>query len=492
VRLILALTLLAALARADTLRVGIDLLPPSLGSPYRSAMPPTIWSTYAMFDSLTRFDRDGRIVPGLAVSWTKVDDLTWRFVLREGVTFHNGAPFTAEAVETAITYLASDDGAREGLKREAGILKSARAVDPLTVEIVTTEPAPQMERYATAIMPAEPDQWRRLGRDGYARAPIGTGPYRLDSMEENVWRFSAFDRAWRRAKIANLEILAVPDTSARIAGLLAGRLDIVLSINPDALDIVAAAGGQGYVSTDPSVFGFSFILGRPGPLNDVRVRRALNMAVDRERIIGALLAGATIPATQPAARHVLGQDPTIAPYPYDPAAAKRLLAEAGHPNGFTFTLEGAVGIDANDAAVFQQVQNDLAAVGVTMKIKTIPGTQYFNALLQTTFEGDAFPVDWPSWPTIDVTRSLLPHSCFRPVPWYCDPTVTPRLVAARTEWDEAKALDLRRELMRHYHDQAPALFLYETVNFAAVSAKLRNFRMINGSHIPYDELELAP
>lgn len=491
-RIALAWALLATPVLADTLRVGIDLLPPSLGNPYRTAMPPSIWSTYALFDSLTRFDRDGKIIPGLAVSWTKVDDVTWRFGLRDGVTYHNGVPFTADAVVAAVTYLASDAGGREGIKREIGVLKSARALDPLTVEITTSEPAPQMPRYATALMPAEPGQWAALGRDGFARAPIGTGPYRMVAMEENVWRMARFEGAWRKARIAELEVLAVPETSSRVTGLLAGRLAVALSLSPDAIDTVTAAGHAGYVSADPSVFGLSFIVSRPGPLQDVRVRRALNMAVNRERIIAGLLAGTTVPASQPAARNVLGHDPSIAPYPYDPATAKRLLAEAGYPNGFSFTLEGAVGIDANDAAVFQQVQNDLMAVGVAMKIKTIPSTQYFNALGQTSFEGDAFPVDWPSWPTIDVTRSLLPHSCFRPVPWYCDATLTPLLVAARTEWDEGKALALRRDLMRRYHDQAPALFLYETVNFAAVSARVKNFHMLNGSHIPYDELELTP
>jgi peptide/nickel transport system substrate-binding protein len=490
-----ALALAAALAGIDvnaaTLRVAVDILPPSLANPYRTAMPPTIWSTYALFDGLTRFDRQGRVVPALAVGWSKIDDVTWRFSLREGVMFHNGTPFTADAVAEAVTYNASDAAAREGLKREVGILKAARMVDRLTVDIVTSEPAPQMPRYATAIMPAEPGQWRALGRDGFARAPVGTGPFRAARMDESVWKLEAFPQSWRAPKLAAIELLAVPETSARVAGLLAGRIDVALSVGPDAVHAAEAGGGLGYVSHDPSVFGLSFILGRSGPLDDVRVRRALNMAVDRERLIAGLLDGATVPASQPAPRTVLGHDPDVPSYVFDPAGARRLLAEAGYAQGFSFVLEGAVGIDANDAAIFQQVQSDLQKIGVTMTIRTMPPTQYFNALGQTAFTGDAFPVDWPSWPIVDVTRALLPHSCFRPVPWFCDPSVTPRLVAARTEWDEGKALALRQDLMRHYHDQAPALFLYETVNFAAVASRVRNFTMINGSHIPYDEITLA-
>lgn len=482
----------SAPAQAETLRVAIDLLPPSLGNPYRTAQPPTVWTTYAMFDGLTRFDATGNIVPALAASWTKVDNLTWRFTLRPGVTFHNGAPLTSEAIVTAVDYAVSEAAARDGLRREVGVLKSARAVDPLTVEIVTTEPAPQMPRYASAIMPAEPSQWKALGRDGFAKAPVGTGPFKMVKMEENIWRLEAFPQSWRAPKLSALEIIAVPETSARVAGLLADRIHIALSLGPDVLDTVTMAGGQSYVSHDPSVFGFSFLMFKKGPWQDVRVRRALNMAIDRDRIIAGLLDGTTVPATQPAARNVAGYNPDVPRYPYDPGAAKKLLAEAGFPDGFSFVLEGAVGIDANDAAIFQQVQSDLKAIGVTVSLRTIPAAQYFNALRGTDFNGDAFPVDWPSWPTIDITRSILAHSCFRPVPWFCDHGAADKLVAARTEWGETKALALKRELAQYYHDQAPAIFLYETVNFAAVSRRVTDFTMINGAHIPFEQIGLKP
>ena len=198
----------------------------------------------------------------------------------------------------------------------------------------------------------------------------------------------------------------------------------------------------------------------------------------------------TVPSGQPAARGVIGYDPTIAPYPYDPIAAKKLLAEAGYPNGFRFAMEGATGIDPNDAAVYQQVQSDLAAVGVSMEIRTIPATQFYNALRMTEFSGDAFPVDWPSWPTIDVTRSLFAHSCERFKPWFCDETAMPILAAARTEWDTAKSLALKHQLMRRYHDQAPAIFMYETANFVGLSRRISGFKMINGTHIAFEDIAI--
>ncbi|MCB2107998.1 MAG: hypothetical protein KDE14_09875, partial [Rhodobacteraceae bacterium] len=274
--------------------------------------------------------------------------------------------------------------------------------------------------------------------------------------------------------------------------LLTGRQDIAMGLNPDAIETVRAAGAKAYISIEPAVFGISFITFKPGPWQDVRVRRALNMAVDRQRIIDALLAGATVPTGQPAAHGVIGYDPDIEPYPYDPEAAKRLLAEAGYPDGFRFVLECATGIDPNDSSVYQQLQTDLAAVDVKMDITTMPPTQFFNALRLTDFTGDAFPVDWPSWPTMDVTRGVLAHSCERINPWYCDPGAMPLLVKARTTWDPDEALALKRELMRRYHDAAPAIFMYETANFVGLSERVAGFDIVNGTHISFETVTLSP
>jgi peptide/nickel transport system substrate-binding protein len=495
VRAIWALAFSAALAstaaNAEPLRLAVDILPPSLGNPYRTSLPPTIWTNGAMFDALTRFDDAGQVQPALAVSWEKTDALTWRFKLRAGVTFHNGEPLTAEAVVVAVKYLASDDAIREGIKREIGILKDARAVDALTVEISTTEPAPQMPRYMTGLMIGAPKAWQAMGRDAFARKPVGTGPLRMMDMGNNVWKLDAYPTAWRPTKLEGLEVIAVPEATGRTSGILSGRIHIAMSLNPDNLQLLEQAGHKGLTDVDPAIFGLSFILFKTSPLQDVRVRRALNMAVNRQRIIDALLAGATVTTGQPAARRVAGYQPDIQPYPFDPQAAKRLLAEAGYAKGFAFTLDAATGIDANDAAIYQQIQADLRDVSVTMNIRTMPAVQYYNALGRTDFQGEAFPVDWQSWPTVDVTRSVLAHSCQRPLPWYCDQSIMPTLIAARTEFDDAKASAARRQLAQHYHDQAPALFLYESPTFIGVSTKVKNFKLINGTHFQFSDMVLA-
>jgi peptide/nickel transport system substrate-binding protein len=483
---------LHGVAGAATLRVAVDVLPPSMGNPFRSSLAPTVYATGAIFDALTKFDAEAALQPALAIKWQNIDPLTWRFHLRPDVTFSNGAPFTAEAVVNAVDYLVNGASASlEGLKRELNILKTARAVDALTVDIVTTEPVPLFPRYASALMIPEPGQWRSLGRDGFARQPVGTGPFKADALTTNRWRLSAFANSWRRPKIDALEILMLPDTASRVQALEAGRVDIALVLGPDNIAQVEAAGGHMQSGLVSSVYGLTLITTRGGALADARVRRALNLAVNRERIVASLMAGRTIAANQPAARSALGYDPSIPPYAYDPMAARKLLAEAGYPNGLKFVLDAQTGASAGDTAVFQQVQSDLREIGVDMRINTLAPTLYLNKIAQTDFDGDAFPIAWPSWPILDVWRAFQIHSCLRPVPWFCDQALMPKMQAALSEWDEAKAVALRRELGRVYHDAAPAIFLYELPLFVGVGEKVRAFSIFSNL-IAYDTIELAP
>jgi len=480
--------------QAQTLRLAVEALPLSQGNPFRSSLAPTIYSTAAVFDTLTRFNDQAQLQPALALRWENVDALTWRFYLRPGVSFSNGAPLTSDAVVNAVAYLASEDALREGMKRELSILKSAKAVDDLTVDIITTEPAPLLPRFVSALPLAEPNTWRKLGRDKFALAPVGTGPFTVERIAANAWKLSRSPSAWRQPKVEALEILMLPDTAARVQALEAGQVDVAMVIGPDNVGSIEDGGGRVQSYLVASVYGLSFITLRggksvSGPVSDVRVRRAINMAVNRERIVTALLGGRTIPANQPAARMAFGYNPDVPQYPYDPAAAKKLLAEAGYPDGFKFTLDAPTGASAGDTSVFQQVQSDLRDIGVRMEINTMPYTLYLNKTNTVDFTGDAFPIAWPAWPQLDVWRALQIHSCFRPTQWFCEPSLTGKMRAALSEWDEPKALKLRQEIGQAYHDLAPAIFLYELPLFVGMSARVKNFSLFS-NRIAYDQIEL--
>lgn len=495
-RWLLALAFVAGVlpARAETtLRLGLDALPLSLGNPYRTAAIPSIYVLSAMFDGLTRLDNTGNLSPWLATKWESTDNLTWRFTLREDVRFSNGVPLTAEAVKAAVDYLASDTAAaKEGLIREIPALRGARVIDPHTVEITLMESDPLFPRSAAALPVAEPGQWAKLGREDFARAPVGTGPFMLERWEANRGVFKAFAGSWRKPKVDRLEIIAVPDRSARVAAVLSGQLDVALGLGPEDVHEIVAGGGKDVRVPTAQVFGWSYMLTKKiaAPLNDVRVRRALIMATDRKLIVDKLLDGAGAVANQPAARASFGYNPAIATLPYDPAKAKTLLAEAGYPNGFAMTLSSAAGSSAADTEIQQQVASDLARIGVKVEIRTTTMPQYLLNLSRAGFETDAFVTIFPSDPNLDAMRPLRLHSCLRREPFYCDQRIMPKIESALREADPAKSLALRREIMAWYADEAPSLFIYEGMRFIGTSAAVSGYAEANGM-IAFDKITVS-
>ena len=466
------------------------MLPRAYANPHTTSLSPTIFSIAAIYDGLTRFDDDGALRPALAESWEQIDPLTWRFHLRPGVMFSNGAPLTSEAFVTAVGYLASDDAARENLPREVPYLKSARAVDALTVEIVTTEPVAAFPRHASAIMAAEPAVWRALGREGFARAPVGTGPFKVESMEVNRWSLTAVPSSWRAPQIPRLEFIALPDALARAQALAAGRVDVAMTLGPDNADMIATANGRLTGFGGPTVVAVSFMTLKGGPFADVRVRRALTHAIDRQKIVGTILNGRATATGQPAPHRALGYEPALAPYRYDPELARRLLSEAGYPKGLSFTMAAPVSASANDGLVWVQIQSDLRAVGVTMAIETLPIPVFLERSSRTTHTAEAFTLNWTSWPAMDVLRPMRGHSCLNPAPFYCDPDMAPLIQAAVAEPDEARAADMRRTLTRRFHDQISGLYLYDLPILVGLGPRVGAFHMF-GYRIDYDRIELA-
>jgi peptide/nickel transport system substrate-binding protein len=487
-----ALVLACSAAHAETaLRIGVNAMPPSLGSPFRSSLPPTVYFTGAVFDALTRFDDKGDLRPWLATAWEPVDEVTWRFTLRDGVKFSNGAPLTADAVATAVSFLTSEAGAIQGVRTETRFLKSARVVDARTVDIVTSEPLPSWPRYATALLIPEPETWRKLGLEEFSRAPVGTGPYRVERMAAAAWTLKARPDAWNKPKVDRLEILAIPEPSTRVQAMMAGRLDIAMMLGPDDIANIEAGEGVGLSWAYPSVSGISFNMNIDGPWRDARVRRALSLAVNRDRIITQLLGGRSTAANQPAARGVLGHNPSLPPLRYDPAAAKALLAEAGYPKGFSFTLEVTTGAAPNDAAIFQQIAADFAAVGATATIRVTPAAQFLTKLARGRFDGEAFAAPWPTTPSRDILRAMFMQSCMRPDAWWCDQEIMPTVRAAFREADPAKGLALRSQIMARYVAEAPAVFLFEQTMYAGLSRKVTGFR-VDTDFIPFHELGVTP
>lgn len=488
--LLFGLLIASASQAQDVLRIGTTALPPTLGNPYRNTGTPHIFTWSATFDGLTRIDATGTLQPWLAKDWESVDQLTWRIKLRDDVTFSNGVPFNADAVVSVLDYLTSDAAVREAVAREFSFVRSSRALDPYTVEITTKIPAPHLPRTLPLLHMVEPGQWRRLGPEGFSREPVGTGPYHPTKFSATKIEYDAVPTSWRKPTIPRMEKIAAPEAYARTQAVMAGQMDIALALGPEEADAIADAGGQSLSWPTAALWAINFHHGRGNPLDDVRVREALNLAVDRQGLIDGLLAGKPELPTQPATSVVYGFDPSLPPIPYDVDRARALLAEAGYPDGFSFVMQGVIGSGANDAAVFQKVAQDLLAIGVTMEIRTFPVAQLIRSVMEGEWDGDAFGVTFASEPTVDVLRPLRNHSCLWVHPWYCDERIMPTIEEALVTFDENKGLALRHEAMKFYREEWVALYLYQIVRFAGTRANVRGFSEVNG-FVSYEDIQFV-
>jgi peptide/nickel transport system substrate-binding protein len=483
----------SAAGAPKTLRVGVVALPPDRGYPYNSTGIPTIYTYRAIFDGLTFVTAEGTVEPFLATVWEQVDPLTWRFKLRENVTFSNGAPFTAEAVVFAVKHLTRPEAVVDAIARELSGLAGAEAEGPHSVLIRTSRPEPLLPAALEQLLIVEPGQFQSLGQQGFAEAPVGTGPFKVASWSDSRIDLAAFKDSWRAPKVDALEIIALPETSTRVQAVQSGQIDIAVALAYDSIAQLEQAGARMNVSYVTSTLGLTFILTRlppDHPLRDKRVRQALNYALNKEGYIEALFGGMTRPASQPTTRSGFGYNPDVKPYPYDPEKAKRLLAEAGHANGFTFTAEVTNGGGAALAEVYQQVAADLARIGVNVVLRAITVPQLLRGVQQGEWNGEAFGMNFSSERVLDALRAVRLHSCLNRTPWYCDRALSAKIEQAYATGDLEARRKLTQEIMAAYHDEAPVIWLHEVAMFEGLSKRVRNYQVAH-TVIRYDLIELA-
>ena len=467
----------AGAADAGLLRVGRVEPPPGLGIPFGSIGQPasSFWS--AMFDGLTRMGADGVLEPALALSWENDGDRRWVFHLRPGVTFQNGAPLTAAAVAQSLGILQSEAGRTLYVATEVAGVSSLRALDDLTLEVITAEPDPVLANRLSLVMIVEPQTWAEKGPEGFSRAPIGTGPFQLTSRTGASTKLRAYRHSWRpAADVDDLEFVAIPEITARMPALQSGRIDVAEALN--AVDIAAAAAGGGGIrevlDAPNAVLAMMFrTVGREtGPLADVRVRRAINFAIDKAAIARDIVDGRMDVASQGLPPGMLGHDPELAPYPYDPARAKALLAEAGYPNGLALRLE-FVGAMPWESAMYQKIAQDLAAVGIAAEVTSMPFPVFLGKVASGQWGStDIFPLMWDSSVFGDASRTLRVASCLKPNPFFCDPALTPLIETAATEMNPERRRRKLEVVMAATHAAPPGVWLLDFRRFFAVGPRV--------------------
>ena len=330
-------------------------------------------------------------------------------------------------------------------------------------------------------MMVEPQAWRELGRQGFSRTPVGTGSYLLTDWQNRNGAvvLTANPYAWRPPGISRVEMYPLRDHASRLQASLSGQLDITMSLRPEQLDIFRRRGFTVHADILRQILAFAFdVSGHPdSPIADVRVRQALNYAIDRRAISEDILQGFAPPASQGSAPNVFGHNPRIKPYPHDPEKARALLAEAGYPQGFSTEVQVVTGTYPNDLEIFAKLQQDLAAVGIDMAFRRVLFSDWIRQFFQGAWRTELFTMAWNTAPHNDALRPMEQYSCLKTRPFFCDETLRAKLVAAGREMDTGRREALLQELALEFRRRAPSLLLLEYGHMWVVAPGLSGFRV---------------
>ncbi len=478
---------------AGTLVVGLVAEPVNLDPPQVTDLNSNRVGRRIVESLVTFPEESTQVVPGLAESWTiSKDGLQYTFKLRRGIAFHDGTPLNAEAVKFSIERQINPNHPAYKLGKYPfanyffGNVKAVEVLSDERVAFLLNEPRASFLAVLTAgaasiVSPTAVMKW---GPD-YPNHPVGTGPFRFASwdrgqrvvLEKNpaYWKYPV--------KVERVIYRPIVEDQARLTELLTGGLDLIVGVPADN---VGQLEKNSKITLLKQVGAHVWYLGmnnQKKPFDDKRVRQALNYAVNKDAIVNDVLKGTGAASKGPVLPGTWGADGALKAYPYDPERAKKLLAEAGYPNGFTTTLwvpESGSGMQA-PVAMSTVMQSNLKAVGVNVSLQTMEWGAYLAKL--RTKEQELFALSWMAG-TEDpdmVMYPLLHSSQWTPVgpnrALYKNARFDALLQQARLTTDQAKRAQLYKEAQRILVDDAPWVFVDHEIQIAALTKRVQGFKL---------------
>ena len=455
-----------------------------LGAEPRTMLAVTIvdWTTNNMLEHIydRLLDRDAKTFkpkPMLAESWKIVNDTTWEFKLRKGVKFHNGEPFTAQSVKATIDY-ALDPAVKSHFASASywGLVKEVQIVDDFTVRFVTKQPWPNLVDSAaltnSLIMPAK--ALKELGPQKLAEKPIGTGPFRFVEWKRD--ERLVLDRNpdyWQGpADVSRVTFRFIPEFSARMAALLSGEIDIMKDVPPHAVEAIEKSGRAALRSTVSSRINYLALVNlKPGPMQDLRVRRAMNHAVDVDELIKQVLKARASRMCGPLAPGNVDYAPAEC-YKYDPARAQALFKEAGvDPAKLQLTLDTPSGRYPLDKDVSLAIAAQLQRLGIKVNVVVNEWGTHLDKIKNRN-TGDMFFLGWG--PALYGQATLQP--LFLADQTYSsygnNKTIDEKIARAQTLLEPKARADAYAELQRLIRDEAPWVFLWQQHDLYGVTSQV--------------------
>lgn len=442
----------------DTVRVAFSKDLDTADAYFSSARESTIFQFSISDRLIERNAETGEWDNVVAESFTWIDDVTLEFKLRDGITFHNGEKVTADDAVWTFNHF-SDPATGVAMPNTVNWIKNAEKIDDLTFRVNLKAPMPVALDYIASSMPIYPAKYyQEVGPEGYAKNPIGTGRYKVKSIDpgrgytlEAYEGYEEIGPARKKATIKNVEVRTIPDVNTQMADLFSGSIDFMWQVPEDQAQRVAARGGYtvtqapsvrfGYVSMDAS--------GRTGfeAFKDKRVRQAVNHALDRVSLRDAFFAPTSTITNSICNPLQFGCEQDVATYEYNPEKAKELLKEAGYEKGFSVDFYAYR--DRQAAEAMAQMLDDVG-------IKTNLTFLQYSAIAEKVLKNEvpASFMTWGSGSVLDVAASTSKFFDGSDIDDVRNPELTALLKEADTTTDQAKRKELYSKALKLVADEA--------------------------------------
>lgn len=430
-----------------------------------------------IYDSLVIFERDLQTIsPQLATEWKRIDPLTMQFKLRQGVKFQNDEPFNADAAKYSILRPLSDQTPSDARSSYLTI-SDVEVVDEYTINVKTKDPDPALLARMTGFaMTMVPPKWAAQGPKTVASEAYGTGPYKLVSWKPNEdMVLQAWDGYWgTKPQVTNVRFHTITEAATRVSALRTGQVHIAKDIPPEDIDSTNSSGRARVGRAVSNRVPFYYITVSVDQYKSPKVRQAINYAANVDGVIQSVLVGNAHRVATVLPIWAFGYDPSLAPYPNDPAKAKQLLSDAGYPNGIDADIWYLQGRYPKDKEVAEAMAQEMAKGGIRCKTHLLDSSVLTDMTTKSQTPGLNF-ASWGNW-FFDADNTFTPlFSCaaakqfpdFRR-PYGCNPDLDKVLTQARTELDTTKRQQLYAQAQKILYDDGGALFMYQLVDIFGI------------------------
>lgn len=432
-----------------------------------------------LYDSLVFPEADGTYSPALAEKWeVSADGTTYTFHLRQGVTFHNGEPFTADSVVYSWKNYSAKD---VPYASNWTIADNVEKVDDATVKISTKEPNALLLSYIGGWSMIPPKAHAEMGKEKFAQNPIGTGPFMFKEwVKGDHLTVVANPNYWRKGypKLAQINFKIMPESAARVAAVQTNEIDIAPRLTAEEADSLNGKDNLNVVNYPVDrIYYVAFnnmTTGKDTPIMDVKVRQAIGYAIDVQAMIDSLLGGKAVRASGFVGPNNMGFD-KAAPLPYDPDKAKALLKEAGHADGFKIDMACPEAAYPHINEVCQAIQGYLKAVGIDANLEL----QEANAYWDHESKKQLPPIFVDSWSlTIPEAYPRLLGAVGKDETYanWDDPKLHDYLKQLITTLDIGKRTQIYGEVQKYMREDPSFVYLYFPQTFEGVNKRVENYK----------------